>query len=148
MKTIKTVFCTCLGLALFVGWTSMHAHIEEAYEEGELVIEPRPKFQKPKIDLTIGENVVFEVPVYETNFAGNNAIIANATMTNSLEREVRATYSISFYDDQENMIGGFHGWLDLEPLSGSRLGSAIIYATPANVAKVTGYRLRTLVLEK
>ena len=150
MNTTASIFCAFLALTMPLGVaSSAHAKIEEAYEEGSLVIKEREASSESSSDLRIGEKVVFEIPVHQLkDFGGYNAIAAGATMTNTLDREVRATYTISFYDDQNKMIGCFHGGLNLDPLSNRRLSSAIIYTTPENVARVTRYRLRTLVLEE
>jgi len=122
--------------------------VEENYQENRITITEAGPFEQEKhVVIRSGREVNFKIKVFQTEFFGQSTISANAVIDNNTAGKVKAVYSISFHDREGKLIGCHQGAWDLDPDSDVNYGSGIIYADPDDIASVTSYKLRTLVIE-
>ena len=122
--------------------------VEENYQENQITISEAGPFEQEKhVIIRSGREVSFKIKVFQTEFFGQSTISANAVIDNTTAEKVKAVYSISFHDGEGKLIGCHQGAWDLDPDSDVNYGSGIIYADPGDIASVTSYKLRTMVIE-
>jgi len=142
MKTLIPAFAAIL----LVSATSQ-AFAEEHYEEKEIKIQKSEGFfdKDKQAIIQVGQEVKFEIRVYQDEFFKSTVIMANAKMTNTTDKKVKAIYSISFHDKDGRLVGCHQGQWDLDPKEDMQYGSGIIHADEKSIATVTSYKLRTVV---
>lgn len=124
------------------------AAVEQHYQENAIQIQKAGPFDDEKqVLVETGEKVTFALKIYQDEFFGYTTISANAKMTNTTDRKLRAVYSISFHDKDGKLIGCHQGSWEIDPGDDINYGSGIIYASPEDIASVSSYKLKTEVLE-
>ena len=142
----KTTLCL---IAVFVATAgAAEAAIEEAYEENPIKIQKAGFFDEDKqVKIRIGNEITFEITVFQSEFFGHTTVSANAHIGNDTSTKVVAVYSISFHDKNGKLVGCHQGSWDLEPNDDANYGSGIIYADVKSISSVTSYKLKTQAFE-
>ncbi len=143
---MKRIVLILISLLILVNIAD--AAIEEYYEEKAIKIQKAGAFEDDKqVVIRAGDKVTFKIKVYQSEFFGQTIISANANIDNTTEQKVRAIYSISFHDKDGKLVACHQGSWDLVPDDDVNYGSGIIYADEEAIASVTGYKLKTCVIE-
>ncbi len=146
MKIYKILFFNLilLGSAL----CAVSAPVEETYQEGKITIRNTTSQDENVFRLKVGEKVEFDLPIYSSEFFGLDVVLANARMTNNVNEPVKAVYFVSFYNDDNELVGCHQGSWDLGVDASIPYGSGIIYMNADTIKTVSFYRLRTLAFRK
>ena len=116
--------------------------IYSEYYEDKINVEAAEPHQEEKIKkLNFGEEVIFEIKIYESKFFDRNIISANAHIENNSDNDVLAVYSIAFFDGEEQMVGCVQGNWNLAGNSDVDYGSGIVYADEESVRLIESVKV-------
>ena len=114
---------------------------EENIKEGKIVLKDARKDPKNTHVVQVGEKVVLKVNAYIDDFMKDAIINANAKLTNLTDGTQQVTYSITFYDDDENIVGAYATSWTLDANEATNFGGALIKGKLEDFKRVTSYRL-------
>ncbi|MEI7998916.1 MAG: hypothetical protein WCH62_05365 [Candidatus Omnitrophota bacterium] len=91
--------------------------------------------------MMIGEKVVFKINAYIEDFFNQPIINANAKIINLTDDPMQVLYVITFYDDQNNIIGAHAMNWTLKPKEDINYGSGLIKGKEEDFKRVVKYKV-------
>lgn len=140
-------FCHLIVLWTAVATGSAYGAEQELQTaEGELApcsLELLANKQCQKVEVRLGEEVQFTIPLEHSTFFKEKTLDAHGTAKNTTEEPVRAFYKAEFLDENSEIVAVVETDMKLQPGKAMRYGSGMVKIPEDQVGKARHYKVTT-----